>query len=425
MVPKVERNRLLQELAAFCAEHPVDEKILLVPSFPVGTQILDALARSGCPHLNLRPATVFSLANRVAGPALAAEGKRLLSRAQLLAVVETACDEVLEHDSYFGTLRKSVGLHRALHRTLDELRRAGVTPAALPASAFEDARKARELSALARAFEASLARLGATDSADVLRRATAVCARARPLGSPSVLRPAGLDLAPLEESFLAAFAPSIVPLAEDAFDPARLSASREFVHALSEENEVRAVFRRILDEGLSWDDVEIAFDDDATFRPLVHELAAQYGVPCTLADGVPVTYTRPGQGILDVLDWIARDFHAAALERLLADGRAELGPFQPPGSRIGGVRAARLLRRARVVAGAARYAPRLDALVEKERSSGAAEAADGPSQAARAERLAAAETLRSFVGRLLASLPPVSRGAMSLPALAGASGNVV
>ncbi len=120
-----------QELADFCAAHPVDEKILLVPSFSVGQQVLDALARSGAAHLNLRPATVFSLAHGVAGPALAAEGKRLLSRAQLLAVVESACDEVLGPDSYFGALRRSVGLHRALHRTLDELRRARVTPADL------------------------------------------------------------------------------------------------------------------------------------------------------------------------------------------------------------------------------------------------------------------------------------------------------
>src|ERR1019366_4228777 len=115
----VERNRLLEELAAFCEAHPIDEKILLVPSFQTGTQILDALARSGCAHLNLRPATVFSLAHGLARLSLAAEGKRLLSRAQLLAVVESACDEVLGPESYFGALRRSVGLHRALHRTLD------------------------------------------------------------------------------------------------------------------------------------------------------------------------------------------------------------------------------------------------------------------------------------------------------------------
>ena len=427
----VSRNVLLQGLAAFCETHPVDEKILLVPSFPVGTQILDALARSGCPHLNLRPATVFSLAYGVAGAALAAEGRRLLSRAQLLAVVETACDEVLKDDSYFGTLRRSMGLHRALHRTLDELRRAGVTPASLTAltaqttTVFEDPRKARELSALARAFETSLARLGATDPSEVLRRATSLCAGVPPAEPARILRPRTLDLAPLEEAFLAAFAPSTYSLEEDVFEKAHVAPALDFVHALSEENEVRAVFRRVLDEGLRWDDVEIVFDDDATYRPLVHELAAQYGVLCTLADGVPVTYTRPGQGILDVLDWIARDFHSPALERLLADGRAELGPFQAAGSRVGGVRAARLLRRARVVAGVARYGPRLDALVERERAAAATEAPDEPTVAARNERVAAAETLRAFVVRLIATLPPVTRGTLSLPSLAGACAEIV
>jgi len=309
----VERNRLLQELATFCEAHPIDEKILLVPSFAVGTQILDALARSGFAHLNLRPATLFSLALEVAGPLLAADGRRLLSRAQLLAVVESACDEVLKADSYFGKLRERVGLHRALHRTLDELRRAGVAPGALPAEAFEDARKARELAALARAFDATLERIGAADAAEVFDRAARACAEPgrRIPASAHVLRPTGLDLAPLEERFLASCAPVTVPLAEDAPETGNTSSTLTFSHALSEENEVRGVFRRILDEGLRFDDIEIAFDDDATYRPLVHELASQYGVSCTFDDGVPVTYTRPGQGVLDYLDWIAHDFRVA------------------------------------------------------------------------------------------------------------------
>src|ERR1035438_1955108 len=332
----VERNKLLQELVAFCEAHPIDEKILLVPSFAVGTQILDALARSGCAHLNLRPATLFSLALEVAGPLLAADGRRLLSRAQLLAVVESACDEVLKADSYFGKLRERVGLHRALHRTLDELRRAGVSPGALPAEAFEDARKARELAALARAFDATLERIGAADAAEVFDRAARACAEPlrRIPASAHVLRPAGLELAPLEERFLASCAPVTVPLDEDSPETGSILPALTFSHALSEENEVRGVFRRILDDGLRLDDVEIAFDDDATYRPLLYELASQYGVSCTFDDGVPVTYTRPGQGVLDYLDWIAHDFRVAALERLLVDGRAGLKPFQPAAPRV-------------------------------------------------------------------------------------------
>ena len=419
----VERNRLLQELAAFCDAHPIDEKILLVPSFQTGSQILDALARSGCAHLNLRPATIFSLAHEIAGPELAAEGRRLLSRAQLLAVVEAACDEVLKADSYFGKLRERVGLHRALQRTLDELRRAGVSPAALPVDAFEDAKKAKELSTLARTFDAALTRIGAVDAAEVFERAARACAGGDRRLPPStrVLRPSGLDLAPLEERFLAGCAPAAVAIAEDAPEPGRTPSVLAFAHALSEENEVRGVFRRILDEGLPLDAVEIVFDDDATYRPLVYELASQYDLPCTFGEGIPVSYTRPGQGVLDYLDWIGHDFRAEAVERLLADGRADLKPFQPAGSRVGGIRAARLLRRARIFAGAARYAARLDALVERERQPGpAGEPGGTPS-----EQLLAAETLRSYVRRLFELSPGIAKGRISLPQLAAACGEVV
>ncbi|MGZ6971603.1 MAG: PD-(D/E)XK nuclease family protein, partial [Thermoanaerobaculia bacterium] len=293
-------------------------------------------------------------------------------------------------------------------------------------AAFDDRRKGAELAALAKAYETILARLGAADAAEVLQRATAACAgRCRLAAAAHLLRPSGLELAPLEDAFLDAWAGAAVSLSEDAFDAAHPGPAVTFAHALSEENEVRSVFRRILDEGLHVDEVEIVFDDDPTYRPLVHELSSQYGMPCTLADGVPVAYTRPGQGILDVLDFVGRDFRSSSLERLLADGRADLGSDARPAHRIGGVRAARLLRRARVVAGAARYAPRLEALVTRERTPSVHEESSGQADATREERLLAAETLRAYVSRLLAVIPPISRGMISLPALARSCGEIV
>ena len=421
MTPTVERNRLLQELAAFCEAHPVDEKILLVPSFPVGQQILDALARSGCAHLNLRPATVFSLAHGISGPSLAAEGRRLLSRAQLLSVVESACDEVLKDGSYFGKLRERVGLHRALQRTLDELRRAGLGAAPLPVSAFEEPRKGRELAALARAYAKALAALGAADSPDVLHRAVSLCSAGSRLSeSAHLLRPSGLEPAPLEETFLAAFARQFVTLAEDSPEHGARSADVAFMQALGEENEVRAVFRMLASGICVADSVEIVFEDDATYRPLVYELASQYGVPCTFAEGIPVAYTLPGQGILDLLDWVATDFASAPIERLLAEGRADLRSFTPKGTRPSGLRAARLLRRARVFSGGSRWAPRLDALAARENAPLEGDDADGLAERARLERHGTAITLRDFAASLFALVPPPSRGRISLPALARA-----
>ncbi len=423
MAPAVERNRLLSELADFCAAHSVDEKILLVPSFPVGQQILDALARSGCAHLNLRPATVFSLAHGVAGVALAAAGRETLSRAQLLALVEDACDQVLRPDSYFGALRERPGLHRALQSTLNEIRRAGLTPEQLPSEALEDPRKAREMKAIGAAYRGALEAGSFADPLDVLAAATRMLREnpgLRLAPAVRVLRPDGLELSALEAAFLDALLPRpATALAVDAPQDAPLTAGRvSLACASGEENEVRAVFRRIVDENIPLDDVEIAITDDAAYRPLVYELSQQAGFPCTFADGVPATFSRPAQGVLDVLDWIAGGYEERPLARLFGAGRANLAAVDPRGALVGPVRAARVFRRARIVRGRERTRARLS--LERARLARRA-AAEGLEPEAIAERLVPLDAVAAWVERLLAIAPvPDPEGRVDFAALARA-----
>ncbi len=423
MTSEVERNRLLTELADFCAAHSVDEKILLVPSFPVGQQVLDALARSGCAHLNLRPATVFSLAHRVAGAALAAAGRETLSRAQLLALVEDACDQVLEPASYFGALRERPGLHRALQSTLNEIRRAGLTPEQLPAEALEDPRKAREMKAIGRAYRDALEAGKFADPLDVLAAATRMLAEDPGLKlAPSVrvLQPAGLEFSAVESAFLDALLPRpATAFAVDTLEEVPLTADRVLLACASgEENEVRAVFRRVVDEKIPLDDVEIAITDDAAYRPLVYELAQQAGFPCTFADGIPATFSRPAQGVLDVLDWIKDGYEERDLARLLGAGRANLAAAHPRGALVGPVRAARAFRRARIVRGRERTRARLS--LERARLDRRA-SAEGLEPDAIAERLVPLDAVAAWVDRLLAITPvPDPEGRVDLAALARA-----
>ena len=416
MAAAVQRNTLLESLAGFSAAHPLDEKILLVPSFPVGQQILDALARSGSFHLNLRPATVFSLAHSIAGTSLAAEGRRLLSRAQLLAVVESACDEVLGPESYFGALRRSVGLHRALHRTLDELRRARVTPGDLSSAAFDDRRKGAELAALAKAYEAILARLGAADAAEVVRRAAAACAAGiRIPDGAHLLRPAALELAPLEEAFLEGWSDATVPLAEDVFDPARPSPGVFFAHALGEENEVRSVFRRILDEACT-STVEIVFDDDARTAPFS-------------------TSSRLSTASLHARRRRARLVHASGQDprrpRLSRGFRRRPGRCSPTGARTWAPTYAERTAWAAcarpassgapVYAGAGRYA-RLDALVERR---GRRPSTKRRRPGGRPAKNGSRRPRRSLVRAVSSPRSRRSRGNRSLPALARSCAEIV
>ena len=133
--PPPASSRLIAALAAACAEEPLAEKVFVAPSLLEGHTLVEWLAREGQRWTNLRVETVRTLALAAAGPQLAREGLRLLSRAQALALVEQACAQALGPESYFGALRDRTGLHRAIQRTLDELRAAGIGPGRLPAAA--------------------------------------------------------------------------------------------------------------------------------------------------------------------------------------------------------------------------------------------------------------------------------------------------
>src|ERR1051326_8999346 len=106
--------RLTESLVELCRRFPLEEKILVAPSFLVGQQLSEDATRTGGAWVNLRIATVGSLASETAGIDLSSEGLGLLTDTQSLLIVEQACAEVLKDGSYFGKLRVAPGLHRAL-----------------------------------------------------------------------------------------------------------------------------------------------------------------------------------------------------------------------------------------------------------------------------------------------------------------------
>ena len=147
----------------------------------------------------------------------------------------------------------------------------------------------------------------------LLRRAlrAAEGPRTPPPGATYILT-AATELSALERAFLERIAGgSLVTLAPD---PAgawkRLALTAALSRALGEENEIREVFRAILSGGIPFDDVEILHTDSVVYPPLFWELLPEHAIPFTLAGGIPVFYTRPGQAALAFLDWIGGGFAA-------------------------------------------------------------------------------------------------------------------
>lgn len=419
---------LIEELGRVCRERPLEEKVLLAPSLAVGHQLAERLARSGTPWINLRVETPRTLAHALVGPELAREGRRLLSRAQALALVEQACGQALGRDSYFGVLRQRPGLHRALQATLDELRAAGLAPESLPEGAFADHKKHRELREVFRRYAAALEAGRYVDGIEVLRRATEALEAGRCAGTADVyLLPAAAELSALERGLVEKLAAGrLVALAADPPEAweAAARAARLF-RATGEENEIREVFRRILREAIPFDGVEILHTDPSVYPALVWELSREHEVPCTFAGGIAAAGTRPGRAAFAFLDWIGQGFAAEVLRRALACGALTLerqgGPPEA-GSRA----VARVLRRAGLGWGRDRHLSRLDRLVaelEKPEQRRRAQADESPEQAARratarARDLEAARRARRFVERALALAPGSSDGPGDLRDLA-------
>ncbi len=406
-------SRLGEELARVCADRPLEEKILLAPSLLVGHQIVERLARSGRTVVQLRVETVRTLAHGAVAAALAREGSSLLSRAQALALIEQACADHLSESSYFGTLRERPGFHRAIQSVLDELRAAGLSLSSLPAAAFADPRKPRELQKILESYEAALRQGSWVDRAEVLRRATAAIEKREGAGNvarprPLLLLPEALDLSAAERRFLDALAGDRKIVLET--DPpgawtSRVRSARIF-RAAGEENEIRGVFREVLGEGIPFDEVEVLHTDAATYPALAFELASEHQIPATFSGGIGVTFTRPGQAALAFLGWIERGFEAEALREGLASGVLTFP--KEWSSRVGPLSAAREMRRAAIGWGRDRHLSALDRLAQEiafRRPRPEEEDDPAALKSRRERRLAALGAARTFIARALSLVP--------------------
>lgn len=407
-MPEALVSQLLEGIVDFCHSHLVDEKILVMPSLAAGRQITERMAMQGCPWVNVRVATVRTLGMEILGADLASEGKKLLSRAQSLALVEQACAVALTERSYFGKLRDRPGLHRAMQQTIDDLRSSGVSLESVPDQLVESAQKAIELRAVLGVYNGLLADGGFVDRSDVLRCALV---KLRSGGHPPsaqawYLVPDGLDAIGVENELLAEIAGDrlcVIP-SDDPSSWAAGLGSLEIRHALGEENEIRDVLRTIMGEGVPLDDAEVIYTDTAAYVGLFVELGAEYGVPCTFAQGIPVTFSRPGQAVVGFLDWLAGGYDANTLRKVLAEGCLDLRSAVEEGDPPGALVASRLVREARIGWGRDRHLACMDSLIaDLERKLARLESADDD-ETARAplqEKLSDARALRVFIQRLL------------------------
>ena len=349
------------QLAGLCRAERTRAKWVFVPTHAIGLTLGDRLAREGCDWANLRFVTPLDIAARMAAPFLLERGIDPSEEQLGPALMMRLLLDLPEKEGYFRPMAGHSSMAEALWRTVRELRYAGLRAKDLPAAAFASTpAKHSELLALLSAYEAHLEATDVADMPIVLEEAVRhqdwcpiaahdlVTELPDVLWSPLVRR--FLDSLPGERACpraprlpdvpiparadrLAAPTDRVDPdtptdagrlrflLSPAAAGPAREDGTLDIFHAGGREAEVDEVLRRLLASGRPLDQVEIACASDA-YPLLVWEKATRLGWRVTLSTGVPATLTRPGRLLVRFCDWVANDFAARDLRRLLQSGDA-------------------------------------------------------------------------------------------------------
>ncbi len=441
-------NATVRFLAAFCRDHPLDEKVFVGPSFVVGRQVGEALAREAGSWINLRFVTPRALAGEVLERSGRAPAGRPMTSSAELALTDRVARELRDEGelAYFGRAGLSPGSTRALHRAVRDFRLAGLSAASVRPERFLVERKGREFALLVGRFERALEENGLLDQAAFF----AAAIRAAGLGKfpPAwVLCPGDGRLSRLERDFLRAASGDrfvLVPgdpvfglerprhawpapgtdeagraerlswlFAPDEAPAFRGEGSVEIFRALGPANECREVVRRLFSEKLPFDHAEVLAPPRSAHATIFHLLSARTGLPVTFGEGVPVSFTSPGRLFFGALDWLGNGFSSVHLCRLLENGDLVL-PAGPSGTPLPARTACRHLRRAMIGWGRERYLPRLLALraakaadlARTERGTGEGDGAvDEARRAALAAAIAEIDALSAGVERLLSVIP--------------------
>src|SRR5688572_15097557 len=165
----------VEQLKRLCVAHPTRAKWIFVPSHSVGHTLGDRLVLAGTDWTNLRFVTPLDVALRMGAPFLVERGidpsEEGLGPALVMRLLLALDGGANDGRGYFRAQASQPELARALWSTLTELRLAGVTGGALPATAFESARKHAELQALLNAYERYLQETKRGDRATVFAEA--------------------------------------------------------------------------------------------------------------------------------------------------------------------------------------------------------------------------------------------------------------
>jgi ATP-dependent helicase/DNAse subunit B len=338
---------LIKELVNINTNFPYQEKIILVDSYTVGPQILEAFTDHGHQAINLSIKTVNDIAEELI-ELYHPDQKEVVTETIGSQLVYTILSQLKDNHSltYFNEMEITATFSRAMYQIIHTLRMAGYTSATLNVDDFLTIDKGKDMKLVLSQYEESLLSYRMTDYAENLRLAKQYATENE---NRIYILQSNLSISYLEEEFLYAILPEKtykLPL-QSVFgvkvpersnlrsimwgEPAPLSYLYHLDHkvnaehvtlftAKTEEVEIKHIFHKIKESQAKLDNHVIYYTNREPYVIHLYHLSQKVNLPITFGEGLPVLTTRPGRLIAGILKWITSNYSVNVFIDLIHEG---------------------------------------------------------------------------------------------------------
>ncbi len=350
-------KRMVSDLMEVCRSRVLQEKWLMARSLRIGRQWLDQVTLQGTAPFNVRLKTFKGFVLSVVGISLARSSSSVLNDPEAMILIDGIVSVLKKKpSSYFGEVRCSRNLSKIIYSSIQSIRLTGLHSRNLDAYHFETPQKGVFIKSVLEEYERFLETNNILDYPDILQLAKQALDREEfPNGFSDILLllPDSLRLSHLEKRVIDSVPNSrIVILGKpEQSEPLKLDTrcvgvgcmgeicegekekhghplSCEFFRAIGYVNEVREVFRRCIERGWSFDEVEIVHTDFETYVPTIYEVAVKISggiqigdesFPVTFAEGLPLRLSKPGRALIGWISWVKDGYPLKTLVQMLSD----------------------------------------------------------------------------------------------------------
>lgn len=412
---------IVREIAEVCGKYPSSRKLLLAGNYQAGQILLQAVAKCAGGWLNLQPVTPLDLAWSAVEAEASAKEAKPADELSLECIVFNAYNKI---PRTFFPDNPPLGLLSAIAKAVAELRAARVPPEKLMRATKLNPAKAADLAGIMKEFAAELSRTSLLDEVGIYEMAAG---KSLPEGA-FLLVPSSIRVTQLSREFIESYgADRIIIINDDpvhgttlpsacfARSTAEPESSLSYLYAPGESslkplpielssavgmrNEIRELYRLIIERRIPFDEVEVILPDYGAYSTALEDIAKEIGgISLTFGSGLPAFRSGPARCLATFAEWISSDFPEPLLRKMFSNGN-----IRPPEG-VTGRQAARVLRSAQIGWGRERYQSSVDAYCRTIKET-LENAEDDEYRSILQERLIRAEKIRDHVCALLAELP--------------------